>query len=129
MSGQQGRMIVDCTYMTLDAGNKQLVGICLRVLNEVGRSLLCGNSDEGNTLVSGFEPDDLGALDGTTRLIALVALPLTTLSLLLLLRGSRRRPEEPKGAGEQLSRHALDHRDDMTSELRLDLIGYPGEVY
>ena len=122
-------MIVGDTHMTLDTGNKQLVGISLRVLDEVRGRLLGGNSNEGNTLVSGLEPDDLGTLDGTTRLVTPVALSLATLSLLLFLGSCRRRTEQTQRSGEQLSGHALDDRHDVTSKLRLDLIGYPGEVY
>ena len=76
------------TYVTFDTSDEKLVCIRLRVLNEVRGRLLSRNSNEGNTLVGGLEPHDLGTLDGPTRLIALIALPLAALSLLLFLRGS-----------------------------------------
>ena len=88
MSYTRGEKNFDSTYVALNAGDEQLVGVRLRVLNEVRRRLLSGNSNEGNTLVGGLEPHDLETLDGPTRLIALIALPLAALSLLLFLRGS-----------------------------------------
>ena len=77
------------TYVALDTGDEQFVGIGLRVLNEVWGSLLRGDGNERHTLVSRLEPDDLGAFDRATGLIALVTLPLATLCLLLFLRGRR----------------------------------------
>lgn len=75
--------------MTLDAGNKELVSICIRVLHEVRRSLLGRDGDQGYTLVGGLEPDDLGALDRAARFIATVTLTLATLCFLLFLGGGR----------------------------------------
>ena len=72
--------------MTLDTGDEQFIGISLRVLNEVRRRLLGGNSNEGDTLVGRLEPNNFGTFNRTTRLVALVALSLATFSLLLLLR-------------------------------------------
>ena len=89
MSYKHGKVIDVDTYMTLDAGDEQLVSVCLRVLHEVWGRLLGVNSNEGNTLVSGLEPNDLGTFNGTTRLVALVTLSLATLRFLLLLRGCR----------------------------------------
>lgn len=76
--------------MALDAGNKKFVGICLGVLDEVRWCLLRWNCNQWDTLIRGFEPHDLGALDQTTGLITTIAFAFTSLSFLLLLRGSRR---------------------------------------
>ena len=95
--GYDGRELTVCllkrheTYMTLDAGNKELVCIRIGVLHEVRRGLLSRDGDQGYTLVGGLEPDDLGPFDGTAGLVALVALPLTTLRLLFFLGGRRGR--------------------------------------
>ena len=121
-------MIVD-TYVTLDAGDKQLVGIRLRVLHEVRRRLLGGNGNEGNTLVSRLEPDDLGTLDGTLLgLLAGYPLALAALSLLLLLGSGRRGTQKTKCAGEQLTGHTLDDGDDVAGELRLNLVSDPASL-
>lgn len=114
--------------MTLDAGNKQFVRVSLGVLDKVRRCLLCRNSNERNTLVSRLEPDDLWPFDRTTLLLfTTVTFTLATLSFLLLLGSSRRRTQKSESTREQLPRHALDDGDDMSSELRLDLVGNPGE--
>ena len=76
--------------MTLDACDEQLVRIRLRILDEVRRSLFRRDSDEGNALIGGLEPDDLRALNLAAGFIALVALAFATLGLLLLLRRSGR---------------------------------------
>lgn len=85
------------TYVSLDARYKQLVQIRLRVLDEVCWCLLRGDSNERDTLIGGLEPNDLRTLNLTTRLVTPVALAFATLSLLLLLRGSRRGTEETQG--------------------------------
>ena len=117
------KKIVDGTYMTFNAGDEQLVGVRLRILNEVLGRLLSGNGNEGNTLVGRLEPDDLGAFDRATGLIALVTLAFATLSLLLLLRRSGRGAKETQRAREQLSRHTLYNGDDMAGKLGLDFVG------
>lgn len=119
----QVRPTVKHAYVALDASDEELVRIVLRVLNKVRRSLLSGDGNERHTLVGRLEPDDLGALDRAARLVALVTLALAALSLLLLLSSRRRRTEQAEGAGEELAGHALDNSNDVTSELRLDLVG------
>lgn len=112
--------------MTLDASYKQFVHICVGVLDEIGRGLLRGNSNERDTLVSGLKPDNLGALNrSTTGLITSVSLTLTTFSLLLLLRGGRGRAEKAKCAGEELTRHPLNDSDDMPRKLGLHIVRHP----
>ena len=120
------KKIVDGTYMTFNAGDEQLVGVRLRILNEVLGRLLSGNGNEGNTLVGRLEPDDLGAFDRATGLIALVTLPLATLCLLLFLRGRRRRTEPAQRSREQLTGHTLDDRHNVACKLRLHLVSDPG---
>ena len=111
--------------MTLDARDEQLVRVRFRVLDEVRWGLLRGNSNKGNTLVGGLEPDDLRALDLAAGLVALVALAFAALSLLLLLRRSGRGTKETQSTREQLPRHALYDRDDVASELGLNLVSDP----
>ena len=112
--------------MALDACHKELVGVGLGVLDEVGGCLLCRDSDERNTLVSWLEPDNLGTLNGTLLLLfTTVALTLSAFSLLLLLGSSRRRTQETEGSGEELARHTLNNSDDVPCELGLDFIGDP----
>ena len=115
------------TYVALDAGDEELVGIRLGVLHEVRRGLLGRDSDERHALVGRLEPDDLGALDGAAGLVALVALALAALGLLLLLGCRRGRAEEAQGAGEELAGHALDNSHNVARELGLDLIGDPAK--
>ena len=114
--------------MTLDASDEQLVRVSFGILDKVGRSLLGGDGNEGHTLVGGLEPDDLGALNRTTRFIALVTLALTTLGLLFLLGRRRRGAKETQSTREQLTGHTLDDGDDMASKLWLDVISDPTEM-
>jgi hypothetical protein len=88
------------TYVTLDASDEQLVRVGVRVGDEVERRLLRRNSDERHAFVSGLEPDDFRALNGTTRLVTAVTLALAALRLLLLLGRRRRRTKEAERAGE-----------------------------
>lgn len=112
--------------MTLDAGDEQLVDICIRVLDEVWRRLFGRDSNEGHTLVGWLEPDNLGSFDwAAARFVTSIALAFTTLSLLLLLCSSGRRPKKAKSARKQLARHPFDDGDDMSSKLGLDFVGYP----
>ena len=111
--------------MTLDAGDEQLVGICLRVMHEVRGRLLSGDSNEGNTLVSRLEPDNLGAFNRATRLVTAITFTLTALSLLLLLGRCGRWTQQAQGTGEELSGHTLDNGDDVTGELRLHFVRDP----
>lgn len=116
------------TYVTLDARDEKLVYIVLRVLHEVRWCLFCRNRNQGDTLVCGLEPDDLGPLDdGTLVVISTITFTLAAFSFLLLLRRSGRRTEQTKSSGEQLTRHALNNGDDMPSKLRLDFVGYPDQ--
>jgi len=76
------------TYVALDAGYKQLVRICFRILDEIGRRLLGRDSDKGHALVGRLEPNDLRPLDDFgTFLFSAIALPFTALSFLLLFGG------------------------------------------
>lgn len=111
--------------MTFDTSDEELVGIRLRVLNEVWWGLLSRDSDEWDTLVGRLEPDNLGTLDRTSGFITAIALSLPAFSLLLLLGGRRRRAQQPKGAREELPWHAFDNSDDMAGELGLDFVGHP----
>jgi hypothetical protein len=75
--------------VALDAGNKQLVCILVCIFNEVNWCLLSRNGNKRDALVRRLEPNDLGALDGsTTRFITAVTFSLTTLGFLLLLGSS-----------------------------------------
>ena len=114
--------------MTLDAGDEELVRIGFRVLHKVRWRLFSGDGNEGNTLVGGLEPDDLGTLDRTTRLVTLVSFPLATLGFLLLLSRRRGRAEQTKRAGKQLTRHTLHDGDDMASILRLYIVCHPAQT-
>ena len=85
--------------MALDAGNKQLVGICLRVLHEVRWGLFGGDGNEWYTFVRGLEPDNLGALYRTTGLVPTITLAFAAFGLLLLFGGGRRWAEKTQGTG------------------------------
>lgn len=80
--------------MTLNARNKKFISVGFRILNKVWWGLLCGDSDERDTFVCWFEPDNLGPLNrSTTRFFGTVTFPLSSFGFLLLLSGSRRRTE------------------------------------
>lgn len=112
--------------MTLDTGDEQLVRICFRVLNEVRRCLFSWDSNEWHTLVGGLKPDDLRAFNGSTSgFITTVTFTFPALSLLLLLSRGRRGSQKAESAREELTRHTLDHGNDMPSKLRLHIIGNP----
>lgn len=116
------------TYVTLDASDEEFVRILFGVLDEIRRRLFSGNGDEGNALVGGLEPHDLGTLDRTTRFVSPITLPLTALSFLLLLSGCRRWAQKPKGSGEELAGHALDNCDDMSGKLGLHFVCNPAHI-
>jgi len=109
--------------VAFDASNEKLVGVRIRVLNEISRCLFRGDGDERDTLISWLEPDDLGTLDRSPGLITAVTFTFATFGLLFLLGCGRGRAEQAEGAREQLPRHALNNRDDVTSELGLDFVG------
>lgn len=112
--------------MTLNAGNEETIAVSFGVLDEVGGSLLGGDSNEGNTLVGGLEPNNLGTLDNFRAiLLASVTLALSALSFLLLLGSGRGGTKKTECAGEELTRHAFDNGDDVTGILRLDFVGDP----
>lgn len=112
--------------MTFDTCNEQLVGISLGILHEIRGRLFSRDSNEGNTLVSGLEPDDLGPFDGTAAgILALVPFTFAALCLLLLLGRCRRWSQQAQSSGEKLTRHALHNGDNMACELRLDFVGDP----
>ena len=69
--------------MALDASNKEFVGICIGVLDEVLGRLFCWDGDERDTLISWFEPNDLGAFNRSPGFITAVTFTLATFSLLL----------------------------------------------
>lgn len=81
------------TYVSLNACNKELIGIRLRVWHEIEGGLFCGNRNERYALVGRLEPDNLRALNRATRFVTAISFSFTTLSLLLLLRGSRGRTQ------------------------------------
>jgi hypothetical protein len=110
-------------YVTLDACNKELVNISLRVLDEIWRSLLRGDGNEGHTFVGGLEPNDLWTLNSTARFISTIAFALATFGLLLFLCSSRGRTEKSESARKQLTGHSLDNCHNMASELGLNFIG------
>lgn len=111
--------------MTLDAGNKQPIGVSLRVLNKVWRSLFSRDGDKRNAFISRLEPNNLGSLDGAARLVSTVTLALATFSFLFLFGRSRRGTQQTQGTREELTRHTLNNSDDVPSELRLDFIRDP----
>lgn len=77
--------------MALDASNEKLVGISLRILDKVGRSLFGRNGNKRNTFVRRLEPDDLWAFNGSaTRFFGTVAFSFTPLGLLFLFGRGRR---------------------------------------
>jgi hypothetical protein len=113
--------------VTLDTGNKQPVGIGLRILNEVCGSLFGGDSDQGHSLIRWLEPDDFGTFDrSTSRFVSTIALSLSTLSLLLFLGSCGGWAKEAKRSGEKLSRHALNNSNNVPGELRFDFVSDPG---
>jgi hypothetical protein len=76
--------------MTLDAGDEQFVHIRLRVLDEVGRGLFGGYSDQGYSLVRWLKPHNLGTLNRSPpRLITTITFTFTPFRLLLLFGSSR----------------------------------------
>lgn len=109
--------------MALDTSNEKLIGVCLRVLDEVCGCLFCGDGDERDAFVSWLEPDNLGAFDRSPRFIPTVTFALATFSLLFLLGSGRRWAKQAKGAREELSGHAFNNRDNVASELGFDFIG------
>lgn len=77
--------------MAFDTSYEKLVDIGVRVLDEVGWSLLRGNSNERHTLISRFEPNDLGTFERSTPgFVTTIAFTLAAFSLLLLLGSCRR---------------------------------------
>ena len=101
MSYKHGKVIDVDTYVTLDTGDEQFVGIGLRVLNEVWGSLLRGDGNERHTLVGRLEPDNLRSFDWPTpQFLSAVAFTFPALSLLLFFRGSRGWTQETKRARE-----------------------------
>lgn len=112
--------------MTLDAGDEQSIHICLRVLDEVGRGLFSWDGYQRHSLVGGLEPNNLGTFYRCpARLVTTIALTLTTLCLLFLLGGSRGWTQEPQSARKELAWHPFYDSNDMTCELRFDIIGNP----
>ena len=87
---EHAEQIEKADWVTLNARNKELVCICLKVLDKVRRRLLSWNGDEWDTLISQLEPDSLGALHGAPLLLfATVTLTLSTIGFLFLFDGSR----------------------------------------
>lgn len=112
--------------MTLDTCNEKFIGVGFRILNEVWRGLFCWDSNERDTFVCWFKPDNLGPLNrSTTRFFGTVSFPLSPFCFLFFLGGSGRRTEETQSAGEELARHALNNRNNMTGELGSDFVGDP----
>jgi hypothetical protein len=115
--------------MALDASYKEPVSISIRVLYKVGGRLLRGNGNKRHTLVCWLKPHDFRTFNrSTTGLITTVAFTFTALGLLLFLRRCRRRPKKAEGSRKQLAGHALNHGNDVTSELRLHVVGDPENV-
>jgi hypothetical protein len=86
------RQISSSTYMSLNTRNEQLINIRLRVLDEIGGCLFCGDGNERHPLIGGLEPNNLGAFNGSTSwFVPTITFPLASLRLLLLFGGSRRR--------------------------------------
>ena len=71
---------------TLDASNKDLVRVVLMLLHKITRSLLGGNSNQGNTLVGRLEPDNLRFFLLSVVLTASTAITMLAFGFLLLLR-------------------------------------------
>jgi hypothetical protein len=68
-----------------DASDEDAVRIILVFLYEIARSLFGGDSDEGNALISGLEPNNLRLILLTFRLAARILPSGLSLSFLLLL--------------------------------------------
>ncbi len=67
--------------MAFDAGDEQLVGIGLRVLDEVGGCLFGGNGDEWYALIRWPKPDNLRTFDRSLSFIHSTISPLVPVAL------------------------------------------------
>ena len=128
---------------SLNASNEYAASIILMLLDKITWSLLGGNSDEGNTFVCRFKPDNLRLVWLSVLLLSTRAtITVLTFSFLLLLRSLTTRSEQSKRAivwsassshicvkcchkpREHLSSHTLDDGNNVTSIQWLLLVIY-----
>lgn len=83
---------------SLNACDKDAVGVVLVLLDEVTWGLLGGNGDQRHTLVCWLEPDNLRLVLGLWLGATGVALASLSLSFLLLLGGLAAGTQESKGS-------------------------------